>query len=130
MAKILIIEDSAPNRDLLLEMLKDIADCVFAETGLAGVELFNEALKKRDYYDLILLDIGLPELSGMELLQKIRKVEHCACIKRGDGIPIIMVTAYKERFVEAFDKGCHDYVLKPIDPDVLIQKVCKYIPQS
>ena len=128
MAKILIVEDSIPNRELLYEIVKDIADCDFAESGGAAVYIFNRSLEKKDFYDLILMDIGLPEVSGMELLRKIRESEKAAGIQRGEGIPVIMVTAHKALFLEAYDKGCNDYILKPVDPDVLRGKINKYLP--
>jgi len=128
MANIFIVEDSQPNLDILQEILKNLGTCDTARTGTQAVEKFNHSLRTKNYYDLILLDIGLPELSGMRILHKIRLSEHRAGIPIGEGIPIIMVTASKERFLEAYDKGCHDYVLKPIDPDVLLKKIRKYIP--
>ena len=128
MAKILIVEDSITNQEILKEVLKDVGLCICASTGLKAIELFNYALRTKEFYDVILLDIGLPEVSGMRLLHKIRMSEQKAGILRGDGIPIIMVTASKDRFLEAYDKGCDDYVLKPINPTMLLSKITKYIP--
>lgn len=127
MANILIVEDSQTNLDILREILNDCGSCDTARSGLEAVEKFNHSLRVKEYYDLILLDIGLPGLSGMRILHKIRLSEQRAGISVGDGIPIIMVTSYKERFLEAYDKGCHDYILKPIDPDILLRKIHKYI---
>lgn len=128
--KILIVEDSLPNLDILQEMLKSEAECVCARTGREAIEKFNESLRTKEFYNVILLDIGLPEISGIRLLQKIRLSESRAGIPLGEGIPIIMVTASKDRFIEAFDEGCHDYILKPVDPELLFRKVRKYIPQN
>ncbi|MEW5894543.1 MAG: response regulator [Candidatus Omnitrophota bacterium] len=108
MPKILVIEDSAPNREILKSILSDIADCDFAVDGLQAVQKFNQSLSSKQCYDLMLIDIGLPEISGIDLLAKIRASEEKAGISRGEGIPIIMVTASKEYFLTAYDIGCHD----------------------
>ena len=127
MARVLIVEDSATNRELLHELLKSHVQCTFAPDGIAAVKAFNQSLAEKNFYDLILLDIGLPEVCGITLLDEIRAAEHEAGIPLGHGIPIMMVTAQENRFLEAYDKGCNDYLVKPIDPDSLLEKVKKYI---
>jgi len=127
MARILIIEDSQPNRDLLKEILKETAECDFAESGIAAAEMYNRSIEQKQAYDVILLDIILPEASGIDLLKKIRKSERDAGILLGEGVPIVMVTGQEQRFLEAYDKGCNDYILKPIQPEVLLQKIRKYL---
>jgi len=129
MPKILIIDDSLPNRELLGEILKGIGICDFAECGRSAVSAYNRSLRQKDFYDVILLDIDLPGVNGLQLLKKIRESEQVAGIALGDGVPIIMVTAYDQRFLEAFEIGCNDYVVKPIDSDMLIKKVKKHLPQ-
>jgi len=74
-------------------------------------------------YDLILLDIEMPDIDGLEILRKIRKNEEAAGIALGDGIPIVMVTAHRKPFLDAFYQGCTDYVVKPISADKLIKKI-------
>ncbi len=128
--RILIIEDSAPNRELLCEILKDFAQCDFAEDGLAAVDAYNRSLLEKNFYDVILLDIGLPEVCGISLLDEIRASEHKAGIPLGSGIPIIMVTGQRNRFLEAYDKGCTDYIVKPISADILLEKVKKHTISS
>ena len=130
MPKILVVDDSAVNRDILKEILTDVAVCDFVEDALKAIDLFNRSLELEHYYDILLVDIGLPKLNGIELLRKIRQEEKDAGILRGEGIPIIMVTAFKDRFLEAYDIGCHEYVIKPIDPDLLLEKVKKYLPST
>lgn len=127
MARVLIVEDSQPNREILFEILKDMVDCEFAIDGVSAVEMFNRSLVEKSFYDLLLLDIGLPEVCGMSLLDAIREAETKAGVLLGNGIPIIMVTAQDNRFLEAYDKGCNDYIVKPVSADLLIEKVKKYI---
>jgi CheY-like chemotaxis protein len=130
MHKILIVDDNFENRQLLAEILREISECDFAASGKEAIEAYNLSLKRSEPYSLILLDIELPEINGLEILGKIRESEKQAGISLGDGIPIIIVTAYEKRFLEAFDKGCDDYVLKPIDTEILLTKLAAVLEKS
>ncbi|MCK5580651.1 MAG: response regulator [Candidatus Omnitrophica bacterium] len=123
MWRILIAEDVFEARQLLVESLRELAQCDVVVTGKEAVNAYNVSLKNEKKYDLILLDIAMPEMDGMEVLHKIRESEEDAGILFGKGIPIIMVTAFNKPMVSAFGKGCDDYIVKPIDPDILIEKV-------
>ena len=122
MYRILIVDDNFENRQLLAEILREVSECDFAANGAEAVDAYNLSLKGQTY-NLILLDIEMPGINGLEILKKIRESEKKAGIRLGEGIPIIIVTAYEKRFLEAFNYGCDDYVLKPIDPDLLIKKI-------
>jgi two-component system chemotaxis response regulator CheY len=130
MYKILIVDDNFENRQLLAEILREVAICDFAASGKEAVEAYNLALKKHEPYTLILLDIELPEINGLEILGKIRESERLAGISLGDGTPIIIVTAYEKRLLEAFDKGCDDYILKPIDTVKLLTKIATILEKT
>ncbi|MCC6758659.1 MAG: response regulator [Candidatus Omnitrophica bacterium] len=130
MHKILIVDDNFENRMLLAEILREIAVCDFAATGKEAIEAYNLSTQRQAPYSLILLDIELPEVNGLEILHRIRESEKAAGIALGDGVPIIIVTAYEKRFVEAFNKGCDDYVLKPIDTDILLTKIAAILEKN
>jgi CheY-like chemotaxis protein len=102
-----VIEDNAKNMKLFKAILKLIPDInVFTETrGDLGLELI-----KSGEPDLIILDIQLPEISGIEIAKELRKID------RFKDVPIISVTSFamkgdKERILEA---GVNEYVAKPI----------------
>lgn len=122
MWKILIVDDNMENRELLGEILRDIATCDMVGSGQEAIEAYNRSLQGESY-DLILLDIAMPDIDGLEILRKIRDNEQNAGIDLGDGIPIIMVTAHKKPFLDAFYQGCTDYIVKPINPEKLISKI-------
>ena len=130
MSNILIVDDNFENRQLLAEILRDVANCDFAASGKEAIDAYNLSIEKGDPYSLILLDIELPEVNGLEILGKIRESEKTAGIPLGEGIPIIIVTAYEKRFLEAFNKGCDDYVLKPIDTDILLNKIASLLGKT
>lgn len=121
--RILIVDDNFVNRKLLLEILKNTAHCDVASNGKEGIEAYRMAIQENKPYHLILLDVAMPEMDGLEVLRTIRSYEQSQGITLGEGIPIIMVTAHKDPVFDAFNKGCDDYVLKPIQADVLIDKI-------
>ncbi len=107
MATILVIEDIEANFKLVNRVLVSRQyDVLWAENGETGLEMVNEHRP-----DLILLDLGLPDIDGQTLVRYIRREPELK------SIPIIVVTAWPEEtakmMVEAY--GCDGYVGKPID---------------
>jgi two-component system response regulator QseB len=105
--RVLLIEDEELLGDGLkvgLEQAGYIVDWV--RDGERG-----QTALKREYYDLVVLDLGLPKRSGIEVLRWLRG--------RGDSIPVLILTATSgsEHRVEALDAGADDYVAKPFDLD-------------
>lgn len=117
--KILVVDDS--RTALLMETMilkKGHYQLVTAEDG-------EEALKKADSErpDLILMDVVMPKMSGLEACRELRRREAT------QSIPIIMVTTRGEsqNVEKGFESGCTDYVTKPIDGLVLLSKIRDYI---
>ncbi len=115
MSKILIIEDEEPIRRVLLRILTD-EDSSFeiheASDGKKGLDLI-----KNDSYDLVLCDIKMPKVDGIELLQRTRKTN--------SAIPFIMLTGHGniETAVESMKLGAYDFISKPPDLNRLINSV-------
>ncbi len=128
MWRILIVDDNLENRELLSEILRNNAYCFQAANGEEAIKKYNDSLKDEPY-DLILLDIVMPDVDGLQALRTIRQNERKQGIELGDGVPIIMVTAHKKPFLDAFYQGCTDYIMKPIEPVKLINKIKEKIGQ-
>ncbi len=111
MVKILIVEDEKAISDLIYMNLSDAGyQCTCAFDGLTASDLLEE-----NTYDLVLLDIMLPEVDGYELLEYIRPME----------IPVIFITAkasIKDR-VKGLDLGAEDYIVKPFEIVELLARV-------
>jgi len=112
--KILIVDDEPMNLDLLEQELMDDYDVVSASNGV-------EALAQADAEkpDLILLDVQMPEMNGIEAVKKLRESElHVRT-------PVFMLTAQSnmEDRVVGLDAGADDYILKPFDPDDLHARI-------
>lgn len=76
-----------------------------------------------DPFDVILLDIGLPDMNGCEILKLIRQEEELRGVHYGAGVAVIMQTGLKEPWMDAFHKGCDDYIIKPYSFQDLLNKI-------
>jgi len=120
--KVLIVEDDFISRKVMLGLLSTFGECDIAANGLEALEAFVLALNEGEKYDLITLDIMMPELSGQEVLKKIRQIE----IDRGlTPTNIIMTTALHDSgsIMSAFKSQCDGYICKPISKDKLVEKL-------
>ena len=122
--KILIVDDeesiSASLREILGEHGYEIDT---AYNGKKAVESYRKALKDKPY-QLILLDIVMPRMSGLEVLAAIRREEKEKGIDPKKGIPIIMLSGLNESWMtDAFQDGCNDYIVKPYAIPVLLAKI-------
>ncbi len=119
--KVLLIDDS--ETILLFEklLLGSTYDIITAKNGRQGVEA---AIKGKP--DLILCDIMMPEMDGMEALRALRANEETKAI------PVIMVTTKSEesRIKTCYEMGCNDYIFKPIDKLELEKKASKFLNPS
>jgi len=130
MAKVLIVEDDFFCRQLLMELLKNHFEIIhIAVNGREAVDAFNLSLDDQEPYDLICLDIMMPEMDGHAALQEIRKLEQ----KKGIGgnilVKVLMTTALNtsKDIVAAFVKGsCEGYLTKPLDHEKLDEYLKKF----
>lgn len=119
--KILIVEDEEFNLAYLQEILKNTkVNVVYAITGREAIRIFESS----DKIDLILLDIKLPDISGLEVSKYIKA--------KNPEVIIIAQTAYalesdKEK---ALSNGCNHYISKPIEPDMLLQTLDSFLSKK
>ncbi len=116
--KILIAEDDFASRSFMLRMLEQYGKCDITVDGMEAIEAVLIAIEDGEPYDLICLDIMMPELDGYEALKQIRKLEEDAKILENNRSKVIMTTALTDgrNVQKAFQLGCIAYAGKPIDP--------------
>jgi DNA-binding response OmpR family regulator len=119
--KILIVDDDAALRQALAEQLELNGEftCLQCDNGVAGLQLVQ-----REQLDAILLDVGLPDIDGRDLCQRIRRA--------GVTVPILMLTAADSEAdtVLGLDAGANDYVTKPFRMTVLLARLRAHLRQS
>lgn len=116
--RILIAEDDSTSRTLLRHFLTPYGDCDMTVNGMEAVEAFILAAGEGQPYDLICLDIMMPELDGIKALKLIREKERSMGIVPKDEVKVVMTTALDSPndVIEAYYRGgCTDYMTKPID---------------
>jgi len=120
--KTLIVEDDQTSRFLLEQILSPYGPCAFAVNGKEAVDAYVKAMKAGAQYDLICLDIMMPEMDGQAVVKAIREMEETQGIKAPNGIKIIMTTALEDpkNVVQAFKSLCDFYLIKPINKGKLI----------
>jgi two-component system, chemotaxis family, chemotaxis protein CheY len=125
--RILIVEDEASSRLLLKSFLSEYGDISLAEDGGKAVELFKAAVKSGDYFDLVVLDIKLPVMGGLDVLKTIRNIESDFGIAGAEGTKVIMSTALSDHksVLVAFREQCEIYLVKPVEKAMLVESMRK-----
>jgi diguanylate cyclase (GGDEF)-like protein/PAS domain S-box-containing protein len=118
-ASLLVVDDNELNRDMLGRRLElEGYRVTLAEGGVQALEFIEKQV-----FDLVLLDVMMPEISGLETLRRLRETHGPA------DLPVIMVTAkdQSEDVVEAFRLGANDYVTKPVDIPVALARIATQV---
>lgn len=121
----LIVEDDFASRKLLQTILAPYGHCDTAANGKEAVDAFRLAWDEDRPYDLICLDIMMPEMDGQEVLREVRNYEDQRGVPDSDRAKVIMTTAAGDRqnVVEAATAGIEAYLVKPIDRQRLLDEV-------
>ena len=109
---ILVVDDQEINRDLLCDILEENYELIYAENGKEALEQMRANI---DELSIVLLDLRMPVMNGMEVLEIVRNDEQ---LRR---IPIIVLTADKNAELQALQMGASDFITKPFDMREVIQ---------
>jgi two-component system chemotaxis response regulator CheY len=125
--RVLLVEDNFASRPCC-RLLSRYGECHIAVNGREAVEAFNSALDRGQSYDLVCMDIMMPEMDGREAVRQIRAMEEARGILSTYGTKIIMTTAVDEikDVVLCFKELCDAYLVKPIDLSKLVGHLRAY----
>ncbi|MEO5362304.1 MAG: response regulator [Magnetococcus sp. DMHC-8] len=129
--KTLIVDDHPASITILKNMLADICDCFVATRGQKGIELFEHALHNDDPFQIVLLDIIMPGLDGIETLKQIRKLEQAywsalPSDRQGEPVRVVMQTSSEDPqdFLASHLEGkCSGFINKPYSRDAILEQV-------
>lgn len=122
--KILIIDDDQTSANLLLSFLKEQGECSVAVNGVEGLDSIKTKMEAGKPFDLICLDIMMPEIDGHETLRTIREFEDSTYNVAGKKAKIIMTSARDdmETIMKSFRELCDGYLVKPLrKKDILLK---------
>ena len=125
--KILIAEDDFTSRLLLQEILKAWGAAHVAVNGREALEAVRIGLETGEAYDLVCMDIMMPEMDGQQAVAEIRAMELATGVAPGKGSKIVMTTALGDmkNIMNAFGNLCDAYLVKPIRKDALAGELRK-----
>ena len=126
--KVLIAEDDFASRKFMLRFFEKYGECDVTVDGKEAVEAYKMAIECGEPYDLICLDIMMPEMDGHQALKAIRKIEEESGVAEDERVKIVMTTALSEtrHVTKAFENGCTAYAGKPINQDKLEAMLKKF----
>ena len=131
--KILIVDDDEANQIILTGLLKKYGECICEDDGKKALGTFVEAFYDNSPFDLILLDIMMPNIDGQKTLKIIRQIEKRWDVKPGDESKVIMVTALNSptEVTKAYFQGdATGYMVKPVNLNELKNMIDKFFERN
>lgn len=125
----LIVEDNPVNREFLMAVLEERAQCVAVETAEEALEKVDEAWKQGEPFDLVFMDVLLPGMDGLQALQQIRTWERNQGLDDAARAKVIVTTALDDNFDMAqppFNEANSRYVAKPLTIDKISSELKEF----
>ena len=130
--KILVVEDDLVSRLVMQQYVAPFGLAHIAVNGHEAVKAVRESLEAKQPYDLICMDIMMPDMDGHQALKEIRALEEAWGIFSSDGAKILMVSALSDiqNKINAFSSLCDGYLTKPIHKEEFLDELrgLKLIP--
>ena len=125
--KILIVDDESVSRKVLQKALEAFGQCEEAEDGREATAAFKRAWDESSPFDLLMLDLSMPDMDGKEVIHQIRRLEKDMKVPNQGQTKIVMVTSHSEEdtVLACLRAGCNDFIVKPVDQEVLFEKLAK-----
>lgn len=123
--RILAVDDELVSREKMKKIMGGFGECLAAENGKKAIEFFRAALDKQEPFDLVAIDVSMPDMNGAEVLHTMRGLENDFLVPKENRVKAIMVTSRsdKETIISCVQAGCNDYIVKPFDKNVISKKL-------
>lgn len=115
--KALIVDDEFTSQLILQKLLMEYGETQVVSTGKEAVDTFSDALMLNEPFDLVCLDIMMPDIDGQQVLKEIRALEDMEGRFGEDAVKVIMISSLndKKNIMQAFKSQCEAYLVKPVD---------------
>lgn len=124
MQRVLIVDDSTSVRESFTDILSPLATCEVATNGQEAVDLIKRTVNKGGHFDLVLMDIIMPEKDGLTAVREIRQFEKVRGCTDADRLTIVIVTTIKEPsriLIAQYECGADAYITKPFTRETVLQ---------
>lgn len=120
----LVVEDEVVSRKKLYAIMNEYGECDIQESGEFAIAAFSKAWEDWRPYDVILLDIYLGDINGLDVLRAIRKLESEKKVTKRHKAVVIMVSSKSEQdmILKCIKEGCDDFVVKPYNAWIMKDK--------
>lgn len=124
--RILVVDDEVVSRKKMMKSVSELGSCEGVQNGNAALSAVRTALEEWKLYDLITLDISMPDISGTDVLTSIRALETERGLDDEERATILMVTSHSDiETVKACVGKCDGYIIKPFNKEVIMEKLKK-----
>ena len=125
--RILIVDDDTQNRKLLMDIASKMGECEEADGGQAALDAFKAAWEDWRPFNLIFLDVLMPDMDGRQVLLKIKEIEKEKKMSEQHQVRVIVVTGVSEEetVLDCVRNGCDEFIVKPIDVKLVFEKIKK-----
>ncbi len=122
----LVVDDELVSRKKMIKILSGFGQCDSVKNGKAAVSVIKTSIEEKKPYDLITLDISMPDISGTQVLTTLRKIEEDHGTETDYKTKVLMVTSHSDiETVKACAGKCNGYVVKPFNKDLMVEKMTK-----
>ena len=132
--KTLVVEDVFLIQRIIQKLTTNYTNCHAVQNGIEAVEKFKSEFFNGEPFELIYLDIYIPEMNGIEVLENIRAFERELKIKEEEKVKIVMVSSlsHANMIKKARKLGCNGYITKPFSKDQIIDELrrLKFIAEA
>lgn len=124
--KMLVVDDEIVSRKKMMQIISNFGQCEGVTNGKAAVSAVMKALEDWKLYNLITLDVSMPDISGTKVLDAIRKLEEDRGLDEDEKVKILMVTSHSDiETVKACVGKCNGYIVKPFNKEIMVEKLKK-----
>ncbi len=126
--KVLIVDDQLVSRMKIAKIMQGFCEADAADCGQAALDLYRRSLAANTPYDLITLDVSMPDMDGRKVLQMIRKLEFQHGVSPHRQVKVLMITSSsdKDTVLSSIQAGCDDYLVKPLNRETIAAKLEKF----
>ncbi len=124
----LIAEDDTTSSSVLVAALKKFGECMQVQDGMSAVEAFGQALDEEKPFDLVCMDIMMPNMDGIQAVKALRAAEQARGVPPDKEVKVLMVTALNDprTVIQSFYRaGANAYLVKPMEPADLKAKLAE-----